>query len=53
MQVTVGSGSAIHRQSRRLQPMEKESDRAVMTNIPLVGHIITDDDIGFTEVMYL
>ncbi|KAI0219801.1 Cilia- and flagella-associated protein 69 [Lamellibrachia satsuma] len=49
MQVTVGSGSAIHRQSRRLQPMEKESDRAVMTNIPLVGHIITDDDIGFTE----
>ena len=53
MQAT--AGNAIHRQgqARRLQPMERETDRTVATKIPLVSHIITDDDMGLTEVSLL
>jgi len=53
MQAT--ASNAIHRQgqARRLQPMDRETDRTAATNIPLVRHIITDDDMGLTEVIFL
>ncbi|KAK2187769.1 hypothetical protein NP493_155g04048 [Ridgeia piscesae] len=53
MQAT--ASNAIHRQgqARRLQPMDRETDRTAATNIPLVRHIITDDDMGLTEGLQL